>query len=47
MEVQYQMLGHAAGLAAAMAAAGDVPVHDIDVPRLQSRLAAAGQVLAL
>jgi hypothetical protein len=47
MEVQYQMLGHAAGLAAAMAATADVAVHDVDVPRLQSRLADAGQVLGV
>jgi hypothetical protein len=47
MEPQYQMLGHAAGLAAAMTAAQDAPAHDIDVAALQQRLADAGQVLRL
>lgn len=47
MEPQYQMLGHAAGLAAAMAVDRDAPAHDIDVPALQRRLADAGQVLRL
>lgn len=47
MEVQYQMLGHAAGVAAAMAVSHDAPLHRIDVSRLQDRLAAEGQVLAL
>ena len=47
MEPQYQMLGHAAGLAAAMTSARDAPAHDIDVAALQQRLADAGQVLRL
>jgi len=51
MEPQYQMLGHAAGVAAALAAsapgAAAGAVHEVDVPRLQQRLADAGQVLAL
>ena len=59
MEVQYQMMGHAAGLAAAMsvtpargsAAQGDRAsagaVHDVDVDALQSRLRDAGQILSL
>jgi hypothetical protein len=47
MEVQYQMLGHAAGLAAAEAARTGRPVQSIDVPRLQDALRDAGQVLAL
>ncbi|WP_220448824.1 FAD-dependent oxidoreductase [Nonomuraea mesophila] len=47
MEVQYQMLGHAAGLAAARAAGGGEAVQDIDVTALQDELSAAGQVLAL
>lgn len=46
MEVQYQMLGHAAGLAAARAAGG-LAVQDVDVGALQDELRAAGQVLAL
>lgn len=47
MEVQYQMLGAAAGLAAAMSVARDVSVHAVDVAALQHRLREAGQVLAL
>ncbi|MEW9549135.1 FAD-dependent oxidoreductase [Nonomuraea sp. NPDC050783] len=47
MEVQYQMLGHAAGLAAARAAATGADVQDVDVAALQEELAAAGQVLSL
>ncbi|MFC7406200.1 FAD-dependent oxidoreductase [Georgenia alba] len=47
MEVQYQMLGHAAGLAAASAARAGEDVQDVDVPALQEQLRAAGQVLEL
>ncbi|GDY31637.1 FAD-dependent oxidoreductase [Gandjariella thermophila] len=47
MEVQYEMLGHAAGLAAALALKGDRAVQRVDVTDLQERLAAEGQVLAL
>lgn len=47
MEAQYQMLGHAAGLAAVSALRESCPVQQIDIPRLQSRLVNAGQVLAL
>ncbi|MFI7698552.1 FAD-dependent oxidoreductase [Nonomuraea sp. NPDC049480] len=47
MEVQYQMLGHAAGLAAAQAAGSGRAVQDVDVAALQAGLAAAGQVLSL
>ena len=47
MEVQYQMLGHAAGLAAAAAVAADRAVQDVDVAALRTRLAAEGQVLTL
>ncbi|MEV4468509.1 FAD-dependent oxidoreductase [Nonomuraea sp. NPDC049504] len=47
MEVQYQMLGHAAGLAAARSAATGKAVQDVDVTALQEDLAAAGQVLSL
>ncbi|WP_158890922.1 FAD-dependent oxidoreductase [Amycolatopsis anabasis] len=46
MEVQYQMLGHAAGLAATLALATGRPVQRVDVAELQDRLAAEGQVLA-
>ena len=45
MEVQYQMLGAAAGLAASMAARSDRAVHDIPVTALQSELVDDGQVL--
>jgi hypothetical protein len=47
MEVQYQMLGHAAGLAAAQAAGSGKAVQDVDVAALQEELAEAGQVLSL
>ncbi|MDF1605767.1 FAD-dependent oxidoreductase [Nocardioides sp. YIM 152315] len=47
MEPQYQMLGHVAGLAAALAVSGDVAVQRVDPSRLQRQLAADGQVLAL
>jgi len=47
MEVQYQMLGHAAGLAAAHAVETDAAVQDVDVPVLQRALVAADQVLSL
>lgn len=45
MEVAYQMLGHVAGLAAAMAVADGRPVQSVDVSVLQQRLRDAGQVL--
>lgn len=45
MEPQYQMLGHAAGLAAAQAVAADADVQRLDVRTLRERLAATGQVL--
>ncbi|MFL6122106.1 FAD-dependent oxidoreductase [Actinophytocola sp.] len=47
MEPQYEMLGHAAGLAAVEALARDVVVQRVDVPALQARLAEEGAVLAL
>jgi len=47
MEVQYQMLGHVAGLAAAAAAQDDGEMHRVDIAALQEDLRAAGQVLAL
>ncbi|WP_150307049.1 FAD-dependent oxidoreductase [Planctomonas psychrotolerans] len=59
MEVQYQMMGAAAGLAAAMSLTGPVgaggasrgfspgDVHAVDVGILQDRLRDAGQILAL
>lgn len=45
MEPQYMLLGHAAGVAAAMAARGDGVVHRVGVGALRDRLAAQGQVL--
>lgn len=45
MEVQYQMLGHAAGLAAASAARRGVGAHDVPVAELRRDLADTGQVL--
>lgn len=47
MEPQYQMLGQAAGTAAALALRRDVGVHDVDVSALQERLRTDGAVLAL
>jgi hypothetical protein len=47
MEVQYQMLGHAAGVAAAMAAATGGSVQRIDVAVLRETLASQGQILAV
>lgn len=45
MEVQYQMLGHAAGLAAVLALRDRCAVQSIDVARLQTQLRAGGQAL--
>lgn len=47
MEPQYQMLGQAAGLAAAVAARSGRRVQDVDVARLQDDLRDAGAVLAV
>ncbi|WP_210506412.1 FAD-dependent oxidoreductase [Naasia sp. SYSU D00057] len=47
MEVQYQMLGHAVGLAAAAAVASGCTVQNVDVRALRERLAAEGQVLTV
>ncbi|WP_282944661.1 FAD-dependent oxidoreductase [Cellulomonas endometrii] len=47
MEPQYQMLGHAAGLAAAHAVASGRDVQAVDVAALQDALRAQGQVLAV
>jgi hypothetical protein len=46
MEPQYQMLGQAAGVAAALAARSGRPVQSIDVPAVQDALRDAGAVLA-
>lgn len=47
MEPTWMCLGHAAGVAAALAVRGDGNTHDVVVPVLQQRLADAGQVLSL
>jgi hypothetical protein len=47
MESQYMIAGQAAGAAAALAVEGKVPVHQVDVPELQRRLAAQKQILHL
>lgn len=47
MEPQYQMLGQAAGVAAALAARTGSRVQDVDVDALQQRLRDGGSVLAV
>jgi uncharacterized protein YcgL (UPF0745 family) len=47
MEPQYMIAGHAAGAAAALAIQSGVPVHRIDISRLQQTLSRQGQVLSL
>ena len=44
MEPQYMILGHAAGVAAAMAVRNGSPVQDVDVKELQKQLLAEGAV---
>jgi hypothetical protein len=46
MEPQYQMLGQAAGTAAALAVRAGLTVHDLDARELRDALAADGAVLA-
>jgi hypothetical protein len=46
MEPVYMILGHAAGLAAFMAAETSKPVQSIDIAELRRRLSAEGQVLS-
>lgn len=46
MEVQYQMMGHAAGLAAVLALRDGRAVQSVDIPLLQQRLRDAGQILS-
>jgi hypothetical protein len=45
MEPQYMIAGHAAGVAAAMAAKGDAGLRRIDVRRLQEKLQSQKQVV--
>ena len=47
MEPQYMLLGHAAGVAAALAVQGDVAVQHIGIVELRRRLVAQGQVLEI
>lgn len=47
MEPQYMIMGQAAGVAAAMAARENRPVHRINIGELQERLLQRGQVLSL
>ena len=47
MEPQYMIMGHAAGLASAAAAASRMAVHKVDLARLQGRLREQGQILSL
>jgi FAD dependent oxidoreductase len=44
MEPQYMIIGHAAGVAAAMAIKGSIPVQKVDVGELQKTLKAEGAV---
>jgi len=46
MEPVFMVLGQSAATAAVMAIAANVAVQRVDVPRLQARLRADGQVLA-
>jgi len=47
MEPQYMIMGHSAGIAAAIAVKEDKPVHKIDISELQEKLRAQGQILSL
>ncbi len=47
MEPQYMILGHAAGVAAALAVKNGSAVQDVDVPSLQKQLLAEGAVFEL
>lgn len=47
MEPQYMIMGHAAGIASAMAASRGIPVQLVDIADLRDRLTSQGQVLSL
>ena len=47
LEPQYMIAGEAAGLAAALAALADTPLHDVRIDELQERLRSGGAVLSL
>ncbi|MBL7110766.1 MAG: FAD-dependent oxidoreductase [Bacteroidales bacterium] len=47
MEPQYMIMGHAAGIAAAMAVQTERPVQKIDIYELQTKLKEDGQILSL
>jgi hypothetical protein len=47
MEPQYQMLGHAAGVAAALAVGAGCTVQGVPLASLRAKLVATGQVLEL
>lgn len=47
MEPQFMIIGHSAGVAAAMALRQGIAVQDVDVPALQTKLRAQKQVLEL
>jgi hypothetical protein len=47
MEPQYMIVGHAAGVAAAMAVKSKVPVQKVDIARLQATLTQQEQILSM
>lgn len=47
MEPQYMLIGHAAGVAAALAKAAGTGLHQVDIPQLQKRLKEQHQILGL
>ena len=47
MEPQYMIMGQAAGVAAAMSARENLPVHHVNISKLQQKLKQRGQVISL